>query len=143
LSGLTRIRRTVEESGATNPARGSHAANTHVLIEACAVADDAEAGLAAAAIPVSTRLWGRAPASCVRGSPKNARGTPRWRSSRAMIDELRTRFRGALLQTSDEGYDETRRIWNGTIDRRARADRTLCRRRDVAEPFPSLASATS
>jgi DNA-binding SARP family transcriptional activator len=55
--GLERIRRTVEESGATNPAPGSHAANVHVLVEACAVAGDPEAGLAAAAIPVSTRLW--------------------------------------------------------------------------------------
>jgi hypothetical protein len=27
------------------------------LVEACAVAGDPEAGLAAAAIPVSTRLW--------------------------------------------------------------------------------------
>jgi DNA-binding SARP family transcriptional activator len=56
-SGLARIRRTVEESGATNPAPGSHAANVHVLVEACAVAGDAEAGLAAADIHVSTRLW--------------------------------------------------------------------------------------
>jgi hypothetical protein len=56
-SGLERIRRTVAESRATNPAPGSHAANVHVLAEACAVAGDAEAGLAAAAIPVTTRLW--------------------------------------------------------------------------------------
>jgi hypothetical protein len=35
-----------------------------------------------------------------------------------MIDELRTRFRGALLQPGEEGYDEARRIWNGAIDRR-------------------------
>jgi DNA-binding SARP family transcriptional activator len=55
--GLARIRRTVDESAATNPAPGSHAANVRVLLEACAVAGDAEAGLAAAAIPVSTRLW--------------------------------------------------------------------------------------
>ena len=55
--GLARIRRTVEESGATSPAPGSHAVNVHVLVEACAVAGDAEAGVAAAAMPVSTRLW--------------------------------------------------------------------------------------
>jgi len=35
-----------------------------------------------------------------------------------MIDELRTRFRGALLRPGEEGYDEARRIWNGAIDRR-------------------------
>ncbi|HEX5617085.1 MAG TPA: FAD-dependent oxidoreductase, partial [Solirubrobacteraceae bacterium] len=35
-----------------------------------------------------------------------------------MIDELRTRFRGALLRPGEEGYDEGRRIWNGAIDRR-------------------------
>jgi len=34
------------------------------------------------------------------------------------IDELRTRFRGALLRPGEEGYDEARRIWNGAIDRR-------------------------
>ena len=35
-----------------------------------------------------------------------------------MIDDLRTRFRGALLRPGEEGYDEARRIWNGAIDRR-------------------------
>jgi FAD/FMN-containing dehydrogenase len=33
------------------------------------------------------------------------------------IDDLRPRFRGALLRPGEEGYDETRRIWNGAIDR--------------------------
>jgi hypothetical protein len=32
--------------------------------------------------------------------------------------QLRTRFRGALLQPAEEGYDEARRVWNGAIDRR-------------------------
>jgi FAD/FMN-containing dehydrogenase len=32
--------------------------------------------------------------------------------------ELRSRFRGALLQPGEEGYDEARRVWNGAIDRR-------------------------
>jgi FAD/FMN-containing dehydrogenase len=32
--------------------------------------------------------------------------------------DLRTRFRGALLRPGEEGYDESRRIWNGAIDRR-------------------------
>ena len=31
---------------------------------------------------------------------------------------LRARFRGALLRPGEEGYDEARRVWNGTIDRR-------------------------
>jgi FAD/FMN-containing dehydrogenase len=35
-----------------------------------------------------------------------------------MIEELRTRFRGALLRPGEEGYDEARRVWNGEIDRR-------------------------
>jgi FAD binding domain/Berberine and berberine like len=35
-----------------------------------------------------------------------------------MIDELRSKFRGALLRPGEEGYDEARRIWNGEIDRR-------------------------
>ena len=35
-----------------------------------------------------------------------------------MIDELRSRFRGALLQPGEEGYDQARRVWNGAIDRR-------------------------
>ncbi|HEX2134917.1 MAG TPA: FAD-dependent oxidoreductase, partial [Microvirga sp.] len=34
------------------------------------------------------------------------------------IADLRVRFRGALLQPGEEGYDEARRIWNGAIDRR-------------------------
>jgi FAD binding domain/Berberine and berberine like len=34
------------------------------------------------------------------------------------LGNLRTRFRGALLQPGEEGYDEARRIWNGAIDRR-------------------------
>jgi FAD/FMN-containing dehydrogenase len=34
------------------------------------------------------------------------------------FDELRSRFRGALLRPGEEGYDDARRIWNGAIDRR-------------------------
>jgi len=33
------------------------------------------------------------------------------------VDDLRGRFRGALLRPGEEGYDEARRIWNGAIDR--------------------------
>jgi FAD/FMN-containing dehydrogenase len=32
--------------------------------------------------------------------------------------QLRGRFRGALLRPGEEGYDEARRVWNGAIDRR-------------------------
>lgn len=34
------------------------------------------------------------------------------------FEDLRARFRGALLRPTEEGYDEARRIWNGAIDRR-------------------------
>jgi hypothetical protein len=33
------------------------------------------------------------------------------------LDDLRGRFRGALLRPGEEGFDEARRIWNGAIDR--------------------------
>jgi FAD/FMN-containing dehydrogenase len=34
------------------------------------------------------------------------------------LGALRGRFRGALVQPGEEGYDQSRRIWNGAIDRR-------------------------
>lgn len=34
------------------------------------------------------------------------------------VEQLRARFRGTLLRSGEEGYDEARRIWNGAIDRR-------------------------
>jgi FAD/FMN-containing dehydrogenase len=34
------------------------------------------------------------------------------------MQELRARFRGALLRPGEEGYEEARRVWNGAIDRR-------------------------
>jgi hypothetical protein len=34
-----------------------------------------------------------------------------------MFRSLRTRFRGALIQPGEDAYDETRRIWNGAVDR--------------------------
>jgi FAD/FMN-containing dehydrogenase len=40
------------------------------------------------------------------------------RAASVVIDDLRARFRGALLRPGEEGYDEARRIWNGAIDRR-------------------------
>jgi len=36
----------------------------------------------------------------------------------AAIQEFRQGLRGALLGPSDEGYETTRRVWNGMIDRR-------------------------
>jgi FAD/FMN-containing dehydrogenase len=35
----------------------------------------------------------------------------------AAVQELRTRFRGQLLQPGDEGFDVARQVWNGMIDR--------------------------
>jgi FAD/FMN-containing dehydrogenase len=34
------------------------------------------------------------------------------------LGDLRSRFRGALIRPGDEAYTETRRVWNGAIDRR-------------------------
>lgn len=34
------------------------------------------------------------------------------------VDELQTTFRGELVSPADAGYDEHRRVWNGSIDRR-------------------------
>jgi hypothetical protein len=31
---------------------------------------------------------------------------------------LRTGLHGALLMSDDEGYEATRRVWNGNVDRR-------------------------
>ena len=36
---------------------------------------------------------------------------------RGAVETLREQFRGALLRSGEEGYDEARRIWNGAIDR--------------------------
>ena len=36
----------------------------------------------------------------------------------AAVEEFRSSLRGALLRSSDEGYDEARKIWNGMIDKR-------------------------
>jgi FAD/FMN-containing dehydrogenase len=37
---------------------------------------------------------------------------------RKMIDDLRGHLRGTLLLSGDRGYDETRKVWNGMVDRR-------------------------
>ena len=36
----------------------------------------------------------------------------------ATVTEFKARFRGAVLQPGDAGYDDVRQIWNGMIDRR-------------------------
>jgi FAD/FMN-containing dehydrogenase len=38
--------------------------------------------------------------------------------SNGVMPDLRARFRGALLRPGEEGYEESRRVWNGAIDRR-------------------------
>jgi FAD/FMN-containing dehydrogenase len=35
-----------------------------------------------------------------------------------LVTELRAGFRGTLLRPGEEGYGETRRVWNGAVDRR-------------------------
>ena len=45
-------------------------------------------------------------------------GTEQEKLSPTIVDGLRRRFRGALLQPAEEGYEESRRVWNGAIDRR-------------------------
>jgi hypothetical protein len=49
------------------------------------------------------------------------------------VAALRTRFRGALVRPSEEGYDEARRIWNGEIDRRPALIARCAGADDVAE----------
>ena len=36
------------------------------------------------------------------------------------ITSLRDRFRGDLVEPADAAYDESRKVWNGAIDRRPR-----------------------
>jgi FAD/FMN-containing dehydrogenase len=39
-------------------------------------------------------------------------------AARAIANTWRSRFNGALITRSDEGYDAARRVWNGMVDRR-------------------------
>ena len=36
----------------------------------------------------------------------------------ASVDDLRASFRGEIIRPVDAGYDQHRRVWNGSIDRR-------------------------
>ncbi|MCK9923005.1 FAD-binding oxidoreductase [Frankia sp. AgPm24] len=45
-------------------------------------------------------------------------GTVREPAGLRPASALRSRFRGALLQPGEEGYEQARRVWNGAIDRR-------------------------
>jgi FAD/FMN-containing dehydrogenase len=35
-----------------------------------------------------------------------------------IIDELRSSFRGTIITSGDEGYDDSRKVWNGMFDKR-------------------------
>src|SRR5688500_15946704 len=52
------------------------------------------------------------------GTVRSALSSRRPRPRSPMIEKLRPDFRGALLLPGEEGYDDTRRVWNGAIDRR-------------------------
>ena len=41
--------------------------------------------------------------------------------SETEVEELTAKLRGTLLRPGDSGYDETRRVWNGMIDKRPAA----------------------
>src|SRR6266511_1821391 len=50
----------------------------------------------------------------------------------AGLDELRTQLRGALITPDDEGYDEARSVYNGSIDKRPAAIARCADAADVA-----------
>lgn len=51
----------------------------------------------------------------------------------AAVESLRARFRGALLRSGEEGYEEARRVCNGAIDRRPALIARCAGADDVAE----------
>jgi DNA-binding SARP family transcriptional activator len=95
--GLRRIRRELDDLSGPGHAPGNRASLARVLIEACAAAGDAQAGLEATELPVGVALWepetlaARAGFLAALGAPahevdalrhaaaeaRNARGTPR------------------------------------------------------------------
>jgi FAD/FMN-containing dehydrogenase len=48
------------------------------------------------------------------------------------LEALRSRFSGTLLQPGDEGFEATRVVWNGMIDRRPAVIARCCNAGDVA-----------
>ena len=44
------------------------------------------------------------------------------------IDQLRSAFRGEIIQPADAAYDSARKVYNGMIDKRPEAHRALRRR---------------
>ena len=72
----------------------------------------------AAARPQRPRPVRRRAAGRRRHHAHPARGATRRGGEVKGYQELRGRFRGALLRPGEEGYDEARRVWNGAIDRR-------------------------
>ena len=52
----------------------------------------------------------------------------------ASVEALRRSFRGDLIRPGDPGYEEQRRIWNGSIDRRP----ALIARRTVADVIAAV-----
>jgi tetratricopeptide (TPR) repeat protein len=99
--GLARIRRVLDDLSEPGHAPGNRASLVRVLIEACALAGDAQGGLAATELPVRVQLWQPetlawragflaalgAPSSevdalrCAAEEARNARGTARPASS--------------------------------------------------------------
>jgi FAD/FMN-containing dehydrogenase len=39
-------------------------------------------------------------------------------TTRAQLNEFRDTFAGEIIAPEDAGYDDARRVWNATIDRR-------------------------
>lgn len=54
----------------------------------------------------------------------------------ALINEQRTTFRGALLRNDEEGYEATRRVWNGAVDRKPALIARCAGADDVATAVP-------
>lgn len=56
-------------------------------------------------------------------------------ANKTIIETLKTKLRGELLQPSDNNYEEARRVYNGMIDKRPQL---IARCSDVADVFTSV-----
>jgi hypothetical protein len=54
----------------------------------------------------------------------------------ATVEQFRTSLRGELIQQSDAGYDEARKVYNGMIDKRPQM---IARCADVADVITARA----